>query len=172
MDKTKLFFLIVLTLVASPVINAHAQKLGDDLLAGLTTLSLRVQYSDESGSKLSGTESTQLLSDTERQLADTGLKLVSSADFERLVSSRGYPIGVLNLEVRTNKVSGIDSKIYSISLKLQQVCYVARKPVLRFMASTWDITDAGTADDFNEVKIRVNETLGRFVSDYKAENPK
>lgn len=172
MDKKRLFFLVMLTLLVSPVLNAHAQKLGDELLAGLTTLHLRVQYSDDSGVKSTGPEANQLLSDTERQLADTGLKLVSSTDFERLVSSRGYPIGVLNLEVRTNKVNGIDSKIYYISLRLQQVCYVARKPVLRFFAPTWDVTDAGLADDFDAVKKLVKESVGRFVSDYRSENPK
>jgi len=74
--------------------------------------------------------------------------------------------------VRTNKVNGIDSKIYYISLRLQQVCYVARKPVLRFFAPTWDVTDAGLADDFDAVKKLVKESVGRFVSDYRSENPK
>jgi ribosome maturation factor RimP len=62
--------------------------------------------------------------------------------------------------------------MYYVSLKLQQVAYVARKPVLRFMASTWDLTETGTVDDFSAVKKRVNEILDRFVSDFRSENPK
>jgi hypothetical protein len=174
MDKKRLFFFafLVLTFLGTPVFTVHAQKMGDELLAGLTTVCLRVQYSDESGLKATGTESNQLVSDTERQLSDTGLKLVSKDEFERLVSSRGYPIGLLDLGVKTNKINGVDFKVYYVSLKLQQLAYVARKPVLRFMASTWDITDAGTADDFNAVKKRVKEAVDRFVSDYQSENPK
>jgi hypothetical protein len=171
MDKKKLFLFFMLTLLVSPVLDAHAQKLGDELLAGLTTVYLRVQYTDESG-RSTGPESNQLLTDTERQLADTGLKLVSSTEFERLVSSRGYPIGTLNLQVRIDKVTGIDAKVYYISLRLQQVCYVARKPVLRFFAPTWDITDAGLADDTAAVKKLVKDAVDRFVSDYRSENPK
>ncbi|MCX5877758.1 MAG: hypothetical protein NTY44_01425, partial [Deltaproteobacteria bacterium] len=70
MDKKKLFFFLILSLLVSPVFDAHAQKMGDQLLAGLTTVCLRVQYSDNSGMKATGTESNQLVSDTERQLSD------------------------------------------------------------------------------------------------------
>jgi hypothetical protein len=34
------------------------------------------------------------------------------------------------------------------------------------------MTDAGTVDDFNGLKKRVNEAVARFVSDFKSENPK
>src|SRR5512137_927813 len=104
MDKKKLIFFVMVTLLVSPVLNAHAQKMGDQLLAGLTTVNLRVQYSDESGMKATGTESSQLVSDTERQLSDAGLKIVSPSEFDRLVASRGYPIALLDVEVRLGKV--------------------------------------------------------------------
>jgi hypothetical protein len=108
----------------------------------------------------------------ERKLAETSLKLVSKDEFDRLISSRGYPIALLDLEVRTGKISGVDFKTYYISLKLLQVAYVARKPVLRFMASTWDMVDTGTADNLNAVKERARQAVARFVDDYNEENPK
>jgi hypothetical protein len=174
MDKKKVLFVITLglLLIGSPVSPLFGQKAAEDILAGLTTVHLRVFYFEDGSARDGGQERNQLASDLERQLADTGLKLVARDEFDRLLSSRGYPIGLLDLEVRTNKISGVDFKIYSVSLKLQQLSYVSRKPVLRFMAPTWDLTDAGTADDFNGVKKRVNEVVGRFVSDYKGENPK
>jgi hypothetical protein len=174
MDKKRFFFVVALglLLLGSPASSVYGQKAAQDILAGLTTAHVRIFYSEDGSIRESGQERNQLAADLERQLADTGLKLVSRDEFERLLSSRGYPIGLLDLEVRTNKISGVDFKIYSVSLKLQQLCYVSRKPVLRFLASTWDITDAGTADDFNGVKKRVNEVIGRFVSDFKSENPK
>jgi hypothetical protein len=172
MDKKKLFFLVMLTLLVSPVLNAHAQKMGDQLLAGLTTVFLRVQYSDESGLKSTGTESNQLVSDTERQLTDAGLKVVSSSEFDRLIASRGYPIALLDVEVRLAKVADMDLKIYNLSVRLRQLSYIARMPTLRFLGGTWDVTDYGTLDNFSFVRQRLNAVITRLVSDYKSENPK
>jgi hypothetical protein len=172
MDKKKLFFFVLLTLLVSPVFDAHAQKMGDQLLAGLTTVYLRVQYSDESGMKATGSESSQLISDTEQQLTDAGLKVVSSSEFDRLVASRGYPIAMLDVEVRLAKVPDMEVKVYNLSVRLRQLSYVARMPTLRFLGGTWDVTDAGTMDNFSFLKQRVNAIVSRFVSDYKSENPK
>lgn len=172
MGKKKLFFFVILSLLVSPVFDAHAQKMGDELLGGLTTVCLRVQYSDESGLKATGTESNQLVSDTERQLSDAGLKVVSSSEFDRLIASRGYPIALLDVEVRIAKVKDMDLKVYNLSVKLRQLAYIARMPTLRFLGGTWDITDYGTMDDFSFVKQRLNALITRLVSDFKSENPK
>ena len=174
MDKKSVFLVVALglLLLGSPASSVYGQKAAQDILAGLTTAHVRIFYSENGSLRESGQERNQLAANLERQLADTGLKLVSRDEFERLLSSRGYPIGLLDLEVRTNKISGVDFKMYYVSLKLQQVAYVARKPVLRFMASTWDLTETGTVDDFSAVKKRVNEILDRFVSDFRSENPK
>lgn len=172
MDKKKLFFFVILSLLVSPVFDAHAQKMGDQLLAGLTTVCLRVQYSDDSGMKATGAESSQLVSDTERQLSEAGLKIVSSSEFDRLIASRGYPIALLDVEVRIAKVKDMDLKVYNLSVKLRQLAYIARMPTLRFLGGTWDITDYGTMDDFSFVRQRLNAVIVRLVSDYKSENPK
>jgi len=172
MDKKKLFFFVILSLLVSPVFDAHAQKMGDQLLAGLTTVYLRVQYSDDSGMKATGAESSQLVSDTERQLSEAGLKIVSSSEFDRLIASRGYPIALLDVEVRIAKVKDMDLKVYNLSVRLRQLAYISRKPTLRFLGGTWDITDYGTMDDFSFVKQRLNAVITRLVSDYKSENPK
>ncbi len=176
MNKKRTFFVMALVLLLvgglASTSTGFGQKAAPDILAGLTTAYVRVSYFVDGALRETGPERNQLAADLERQLADTGLKLVAKEEFEKLISSRGYPIGLLDLEVRMKKISGVDFKTYYVSLKLQQVCYVARKPVLRFMASTWDITDSGTADDFNTVKRSVKEAVDRFVSDYKSENPK
>jgi hypothetical protein len=172
MDKKKLFFLVMLALFVSPVLNAHAQKMADQLLAGLTTVQVRVKYSDESGLKATGTESNQLISDTERQLSDAGLKIVSSSDFDRLVASRGYPIALLDIEVRLAKIADTDMKIYNLSVKLRQLAYIARMPTLRFLGGTWDVMDSGTMEDFSFIRQRLSGIISNLVSDYKSENPK
>jgi hypothetical protein len=172
MNKKKLFLLGLLILLVSPVLIAHAQKMGEQLLAGLTTVHLRVQYSDETGTKAAGTESNQLVSDTERQLSDAGLKVVSSSEFDRLIASRGYPIALLDVEVKLGKVPDMDLKVYHLSARLRQVAYVARMPTLRFLGATWEVTDYGVADNFSFLKQRLSAMISRLVSDYKSENPK
>jgi hypothetical protein len=174
MDKKRVFVVVTLglLLLGSLASGAFAQKAAPEILAGLTTAHVRLSYYEDGSARGAGQERNQLAADLERQLADTGLKLVSSDEFERLVTSRGYPIGLLDLEVRTNKISGVDFKMFYVSLKLQQVAYIARKPVLRFMASTWDYTETGVVDDFSAVKKRVNEVVDRFVGDLRSENPK
>jgi hypothetical protein len=162
----------MLTLLVSPVLDARAQKMGDQLLAGLTTVYVRVQYSDESRIKATGTESNQLASDAERQLTNAGLKVVSSGEFDRLIASRGYPIALLDVEVRLGKVPDMDLKIYNLRVRLRQLSYIARMPTLRFLGGTWDVTDSGTLDNFSFVRQRLNEVITRLVSDYKSENSK
>jgi hypothetical protein len=171
MDKKRVFFfaLLILPFLGTSV---HAQKMGDQLLMGLTTVYLRVQYSDESGMKATGTESKQLASDTERQLTDAGLKVVSSGDFDRLIASRGYPIALLDVEVRIAKVPDVDLKVYNLSVRLRQLSYIARMPTLRFLGGTWDVTDYGTMDNFSFLRQRLNGVITRLVDDYKSENPK
>jgi hypothetical protein len=174
MDKKRLFFfaLLILPFLGTSVFDAHAQKMGDQLLAGLTTVHLRVQYSDESGMKATGAESNQLASDTERQLTDAGLKVVSSGEFDRLIASRGYPIALLDVEVRLAKVPDVDLKVYNLSVRLRQLSYIARMPTLRFLGGTWDVTDYGTLDKFSFLQQRLNGVITRLVDDYKSENPK
>jgi len=173
MDKKRLFWVTALTLLLLGTLanTGFGQKTAPDILAGLTTAAMRVSYYEEGSLRNSSSEGRQLASDLEKQLGETGLKLVSEDELERLLVSRGYPAGLLDLDVRTSKMSGVEIQVYYISVKLYQVCYVARKPVLRFMASTWDLTDTGTADDFNAVRGRVREAVARFVGDFRAENP-
>jgi hypothetical protein len=172
MDKKKLFFLVMFTLLVSPVPDAHAQKMGNQLLTGLTTVQVRVQYSDESGMKATGTESSQLVADTERQLSGAGLKIVSSSDFDRLAASRGYPIALLDIGVRLAKIADTDMKMYTLSVRLRQVVYIARMPTLYFLGGTWDVTDSGTMDNFSFVRERLSAIVSNLVNDYKSENPK
>ena len=174
MDKRRIFLVMALALLGLATLApaGYGQKAAPDILAGLTTAYTRVSYYEEGSLRNSSPEGRELASDLDRQLGEPGLKLVSRDVLERLVASRGFPVGLLDLEVRTSKISGVEFKVYHISLKLQQVCYVARKPTLRFMGSTWEITASGTADDFNAVKGRVRQAVARFVSDFNEENPK
>ena len=172
MNQKKLVFLFLLTLLVSPVFDAHSQEMGDQLLAGLTTVYVRVQYTDDSGMKATGSEPSQLVSDTQRQITDAGIKAVSSGEFDRLIASRGYPIAMLDIEVRLDKIKDVDLKIYNLRVRIRQLSYIARMPTLRFLGGTWEVTDAGVTDDFSFLRQRLSGIISQLVSDYKSENPK
>ena len=172
----KMLFVFTLTLClcagssASPVL-AQIQRItgAEEALGGLTTIHPRIQYYED-GSPKEGNR-TQLQSDLEGMLGDAGLKIVDAADFERLVASRSYPIALLDMEVRMSKIPDTELNIYLLSIKVRQPVFLSRKPVVKFLASSWENTDFGTARDFPYVRGAEKESLERFVQDLRGQNP-
>ena len=178
MNRKKLFILslILFLCVGSSVslLFAEIQRISgaEDALAGLTTIYPRIQYYEDGMLKETGQARAQLQSDLERMLTDAGIKLVGMAEFERLVASRSYPIALLDMEVRMSKIPDTELNTYILSIKVRQAVFLARKPVVRFLASSWESTDFGAAKDFPFVSGVANDALGRFVQDLRAQNPK
>jgi hypothetical protein len=173
MDGKKVWLLTVLVslCLSSPASSLFGQTQGGEpVLAGLTTMNLRIQVYEDG--VLQDTSSEQLQSDAERMLTDAGLKLVGADEFERLVSSRNYPIAMLDMDVRMTKLPEMDLRTYLLSLKIRQGAFLSRKPVVRFLASTWESTDFGAAKDFSFVRGVAKDALGKFVQNFQAQNPK
>lgn len=175
MDGKKLWIIAVLVFLclSSSASSLFAQTQGSEaILAGLTTMNIRIQYYEDGVLQETGPELAQLQSDAEGMLTDAGLKLVGPGDFERLVSSRNYPIAMLDMEVRMSKIPETDLRTYLLSLKIRQGAFLARKPVVRFLASTWDSTSFGATKDFSLVRGAAKDALGKFVDSFQAQNPK
>lgn len=172
-----LVFALMMTLCSGGLatgVSAQIQRISgaDNALAGLTTFYPRVQVYDDGTAKEAGQAVSQLQSDLERMLSDAGYKLVAMDEFERLVASRSYPIALLDVEARMSTIPNSELKAYILSVKVRQAVYLARKPVVRFMASSWESTDFGAAQDFGFVRGVARDAVGRFVQDLQAQNPK
>jgi hypothetical protein len=175
MDGKKRWLLAVLLFLclSGSVSSLFAQTQGSEsALAGLTTINIRIQYYEEGVLRETSSERAQLQSDAEGLLTEAGLKLVGTAEFDRLVGSRNYPIAMLDMDVRMSKLPETDLHTYLLTLKIRQGAFLSRKPVVRLLASTWETTDFGAAKDFAFVRGVAKDALGKFVQDFQSQNPK
>jgi hypothetical protein len=164
----------VLTLLLLTIFGpaALAQKQADSSLEGLTTIHVRVQLKSDPDVKGSGVTPEQLQADAEGLLADAGMKVVSQDEFERLLRSRGYPVALFDLDARITKLSDMDFHIYNLNFKVRQAALLVRKPVVKFLAPTWELNSFGTTDSPPALREKVKQAASQFIQDFKAENPK
>jgi hypothetical protein len=169
---TAALFLSALFIV-SPASALFAQRLGADaVLSGLTTLHPVFRYTEDGTPRPGGPEVRQLLSDVQGVLAGAGITIVGSAEFERLMGARNYPIGVLEMDVSMSGHPELDLKSYLLSLRIKQAVYLTRKPVVKFLGTTWESTDFGVAKDLTFVRGVARDTAGRFIQEWSAQNAK
>ena len=178
MNKKKSFILILVLCFclggSASLLFGEIQRISgaEDALVGLTTIYPHIQYYEDGVLKETGQSAAQLQSDVESMLTDAGIKLVNRAEFERLVASRNYPIALLDMDVRMSKIPDVEIQSYILLLKVRQPVFLSRRPVVRFMASSWESTDFGVAKDFPFVRGVARDALARFVQDLQAQNPK
>ena len=162
--------MLLLLMIPCPV--ALAQRQAESSLEGLTTIHVRVQLKIDPDGKASELTSEQLQGDAESLLSDAGMKVVPQDEFERLLRSRGYPIALFDLDARITKLSDMDFHIYNLNFKIRQATLLVRKPVVKFMAPTWELNSFGTTDNPPALREKVKQAVTQFVQDFKAENPK
>jgi hypothetical protein len=162
--------MILLLMIPCPVV--FAQKQADSSLEGVTTIHVRVQLKNDSDDKGSGLKPEQLQGDAESLLADAGMKVVPQDEFERLLRSRGYPVALFDLDARITKLSDMDFHIYNLNFKVRQAALLVRKPVVKFLAPTWELNSFGTTDSLPSLRQKVKQAVTQFIQDFKAENPK
>jgi len=163
---------LMLLLLTIPGPAALAQKQADSSLEGLTTIHVRVQFKSDSDGKGSGLTPEQLQADAEGLLADAGMKVIPQDEFERLLRSRGYPVALFDLDARITKLSDMDFHIYNLNFKVRQAALLVRKPVVKFLAPTWELNSFGTTDSPPALREKVKQAAIQFIQDFKAENPK
>jgi hypothetical protein len=170
--KAALFFCaLMLFLWIGSVPFLFAQKQVDGALEGLKDIRIRIRLSMDSGSK--GLELTPdlLERDTEELLRDAGLKVVSQDEFQRLLPSRGYPVGTLDLDSRIFKPGEAGFYVFYLNIKARQPAFLSRKPVIKFLVPTWETTNIGAIDTPSAVREMVKEGVKSFIRDFKGENP-
>jgi hypothetical protein len=157
--------------LGSPAASLFAQTQGADAaLSGLTTLHPVIRYVEEGILRPSDPAARQLQSDVERLLADAGINIVDAAEFDRLLGARSFPVAMLEMDVRMSKHPELDSKNYLLSLHIKQAVFLTRKPVVRFLATTWESTNFGVAKDPAFVRGVARESMGRFIQEWSTQN--
>ena len=170
--RTCQWVVLMLLLLMMPGPAALAQRQAESSLEGLTTVHVRVQLKTDSNGKGSGLTSEQLQGDAETLLSDAGMKVVPQDEFERLLRSRGYPVALFDLDAQTTKMNDMDLHIYNFNFKARQAALLVRKPVVKFMAPTWELNSFGTTDSLPKLREKVRQAVTQFIQDFKAENAK
>jgi hypothetical protein len=164
--------ILMLLLLMIPGPAALAQKQADSSLEGLTTIHVRIQLKSDSDGKSSGLKPEQLQGDAESVLADAGMKVIPQDEFERLLRSRGYPVALFDMDARVTKLNDMDLYVYNFNFKVRQAALLVRKPVVKFLAPTWELNSFGTTDSLPTLREKVKQAATQFIQDFKAENPK
>ncbi len=170
--RSCLCVMLMFLLLTTPIPTALAQRQADSSLEGLTTIHVRVQLKSDSDGKSSGLRQEQLEGDAEGLLADSGMKVIPQEEFDRLLRSRGYPVALFDIDARITKLSGTELHIYNFNFKVRQAVLLVRKPVIKFLAPTWEFNSLGTTDSLPALREKVKEVVAQFLQDFKAENPK
>jgi hypothetical protein len=172
MSKKAAVFFSVFMLFAwiGPVPCLFAQKQVDGALEGLKDIRIRIRLNLDSASKGSGLTPDLLELDAEELLRDAGLKVVSQDEFQRLLPSRGYPVGTLDLDSRIFKPGEAGFYVFYLNVKVRQPAFLSRKPVIKFLVPTWETTDIGTIDTPTALRETAKEAVRAFIRDFKDEN--
>lgn len=175
MHRKRLFFLAVLAAfwLGTPFPSPLAQIQGSEaVLSGLTTLHPVIRFAEDGTLRPGSRTARRLQSDAERMLADAGIQLVDSTEFNRLLGARSYPVAMLELDVRMFGHPDSDLKSYLLSLRIRQSVFLARKPVVRFLGLTWESMDFGVAGDAAFVTGVGRDAVGRLIQDWRDQNAK
>jgi hypothetical protein len=175
MHRKGLFILAVFISLwmASPCSLLFSQTRGADaVLSGLTTLYPVIRYFENGVLRHSGPGAGRIQSDVEGMLADAGIDIVDSAEFDRLLGAKTYPVAMLEMEVRMSAHPDHDLKSYLLSLHVRQAVFLTRKPVVRFLGTTWESTDFGVAKDPAFVRGVAGKAVGRFIQEWNSQNAK
>jgi len=151
--------------------NAPQPKLimPKDTLRGLQGVAVAVEGLEPEVEQL-GLTSGALRTDTERQLRQYGIKVLSH---QEQLATPGMPCLYVNVNVKGAETV-LPIMAVSIQVELQQHVSLERDPTIHCVAGTWKTAGVGTVSrsKLGQVRDSVRDLVARFINDYLAVNPK
>jgi hypothetical protein len=165
--------LLVFLWMGSPAALLFAQTQGAEaVLNGLTTIHPVIRYMEEGSVQPGGAAVREFQSDVERMLVDEGITIIDLAEFDRLLGARSFPVALLEMDLRVSKHPELDLQNYLLSLHIKQAVFLTRKPVVRFLATTWESTHFGVSKDLAFLRGVARDAMEGFVQEWRAQNRK
>jgi len=173
MGKKGLFFLTLLFLFGLPgsLAQVFAQDVATESLFGLKAVRVEVKPMEGSDERVQEIDLAQVLAQTEEQMTEAGLTILPEDEYLRLRRSFGYPLGLVEVLVGVFPIQDSDLLMYAGHVRLNQVVYMARRPVLKFLAPTWEVRGFGATKDLPSLRERIKGTVARLVQDYQSAGP-
>lgn len=119
-----------------------------------------------------GLTTAKIQRDTERQLERAGIKLLSEKEFLRLKQPRNYPLGRLEVLVTIKDIKQDNGKVYNITVRISQIVFLSRAPVIKLFAPTWESTILGYSHNPDVISDGVRDGVEEFIDAYLSVNPK
>jgi hypothetical protein len=171
--KHLLLVALVLPLMASGFLSqVLAQNATSEPLVGLKAVRVEVKIIEGSDQRVQEIGLAQLLTQTEKQLSNAGLKVLGQDEYLRLRRSSNYPLALLEIliGVFTIEEAG-DVVVYAGHVRLNQTVCLARKPSLNLLAPTWEFRTFGPTNDLPSLRERFKDIVSKLVQDYKSAGP-
>jgi len=175
MDNKKWWIaLIAIVLLLGPI-EAGVFAIEDNepdgyTLEGIRNIYVRVAMDPEVEKR--GLRADQLKKDTEQQLREAGIKIMTEENFSRLKGSVRYPLAGLDVIITLIDIQEMELDIYDIVVKIRQVVFLARRPVIKIFAPTWKEHAVFQSESLGLIREKLKESVDKFLAAYLSVNPK
>jgi hypothetical protein len=176
MDKKIIGFAVLIMILFVGGVDVFAKvgvysDMNSETLRGLRSIYVWVAPMD-SKIEQEGLKAAQIRRDTEGQIQREGIKLLPEEEFNRLQRSRNYPLGRLEIIVTIKDIKEGNIKIYNITVRLSQIAFLSRAPVIKLLAPTWERQTIGYSGDLRKVTEGVKAGVEAFISAFMSVNSK
>ena len=145
-------------------------EIDDATLRGIKSIYVQISPIN-AGIAQEGLTTAKIKRDTERQLERAGIKLLSEKEFLRLKQPRNYPLGRLEVLVTIKDIKQDNGKVYNITVRISQIVFLSRAPVIKLFAPTWESTIFGYSHSLEVISDGVREGVEEFINAYLSVNP-
>jgi len=163
---------ILLSLTASfALVFASDGKQNRETLGGLKAVYLQVAPIDRDMED-KGLTKRGLRQDIEKRLSRAGIKMLTDREYEKNKSIRSYPLARLELIATVHEIPDKEINVYNVTVQVRQVVWLARKPTVNFVGTTWRHDEFGHGYGFQEIREKVNESVDSFIDAFLSANRK
>lgn len=173
MTEKRLSLVTLLLLFVTPgfLSPVFAQNATSDSLFGLKAVRVEVRPMEGSDERVQEIDLPQVLAQTEAQLSEAGLTILPEDEYLRLRRSVRYPLALVEILVGVFPIQDSELVMYAGHVRLNQTVYMSRRPVVKFLAPTWEVRDFGSTSDLPSLRGRIKEVVSRLVQDYQSAGP-
>jgi hypothetical protein len=151
--------------------QSFSQMTASDALFGLKAVRVEVKAMENSDEGVREIGLDQVLAETEAQLSAAGLAILPEDEYQRLLRSFRYPLALVEVMVGVFPIQESELVIYTVNVRLNQAVYMARRPVIKFLAPTWEARHMGSTNDLPSLRGRIQGMVGSLIEDYQSAGP-
>jgi hypothetical protein len=163
--------LFILTILLPPGFAADNENLTVSLI-GIKHIYVSVKPISNPIVTEAGIDESSIKELAERQLRKAGVQLLSQEEYDRYKMTLRYPLAVLELRLTVHEITGMDAAIAELRVRVMQVAFLSRRPIVQINAPSWEVQEIGIARDPSFLDEALKRNLDQFIDDYFSANPR